>query len=113
MAPELFDFNDNEIRLNGTMYGRPKLGLKIQDLEEGDGVKVLEVEEGSAAATAGIKKDDVITEIGTVKVANTDDAREQLQANSSKSTYTIAAKRNNTAMKFDIKIPKKLKTANL
>ncbi len=92
---------------------QPKLGLKIQDLEEGAGVKVLEVEEGSAAATAGLKKDDVITEIGTIKVANTDEAREQLMQNGSKSSYPVVAKRNGAEMKFEIKIPKKLKTANL
>ncbi len=98
----------------GTLFGgQPKLGLKIQDLEEGVGVKVLEVEEGSAAATAGLKKDDVITQIGTEKVANTDEAREQLMENRSKSAYSIVAKRNNTEMKFEVKIPKKLKTANL
>ena len=96
-----------------TDFGRPKLGLKIQDLEEGPGVKVLEVEEGSAAEKAGLKKDDVITSVGDAKVENTDDAREELHKNAEKSTYTIEAKRNGTPMKFDIKIPKKLKTANL
>jgi serine protease Do len=49
--------------------------LKIQDTEEGTGVKVLDVEAASAAATAGLMKDDVITEIGGVKVTNTDEAR--------------------------------------
>lgn len=92
---------------------RPRLGLKIQDLEEGAGVKVLEVEEGSAAEKAGLKKDDVITEVGGVAVKNTDEAREQLHQNESKSSYAVAAKRNNSVMKFEIKIPKKLKTANL
>ena len=113
--PEIYEFGIEDFNVDG--YGNlnrgRKLGLKIQDLEEGSGVKVLEVEEGSTAATAGLKKDDIITEIGNVNVNNTDEAREQLQENSSKSTYIIAAKRNNTAMKFTIKIPKKLKTANL
>lgn len=99
---------------NFNVYRRTqKLGLKIQDLEEGSGVKVLEVEEGSAAEKAGIKKDDIITEVGGEKVANTDEARVQLHANSEKSLYPITVKRNNTDMKFDIKIPKKLKTTNL
>ena len=99
---------------NFNVYTRTqKLGLKIQDLEEGSGVKVLEVEEGSAAEKAGVKKDDIITGIGGEKVQNTDEAREQLHKNADKSTYPITAKRNNTEMKFDIKIPKKLKTTNL
>ena len=90
-----------------------KLGLKIQDTEEGNGVKVLEVADSSASATAGIKKDDIITEIGGVKVTNTDEVREELMENSEKSSYNIKARRNGTEMSFDIKIPKKLKTANL
>lgn len=107
---ENFNFN-NDVFVRG--MGRPRLGLKIQDLEEGSGVKVLEVDEESPAEKAGLKKDDVITAVGDVKVNNTDEAREQLQANVEKSSYTIEAKRNNNTMKFDIKIPKKLKTTNL
>jgi serine protease Do len=92
---------------------RPKLGIKIQDTEEANGVKVLDVETQTAAATAGILKDDVITAIGGVKVTNTDEAREQLQENKEKATYDIKVKRNGTEMTFNIRIPKKLKTANL
>jgi serine protease Do len=90
-----------------------KLGLKIQDTEEGDGVKVLDTDKDSPAEKAGLKKDDIVTEIGGVKVSNTDDARDQLQENAEKSSYTIKAKRNGTEMSFNIKIPKKLKTADL
>jgi serine protease Do len=90
-----------------------KLGLKIQDTEEGNGVKVLDADKDSPAEKAGLKKDDIVTEIGGKKIATTDDAREQLMENAEKSSYNIKAKRNGTEMSFDIKIPKKLKTANL
>ncbi len=92
---------------------RPKLGIKIRDTEEGNGVEILEVEEGSISATAGLLNADVVTEIGGTKVTNTDEAREQLRENASKSTYSIKAKRNGKEMDFTIKIPKILKTANL
>lgn len=90
-----------------------KLGLKIQDTEEGNGVKVLDTDKDSPAEKAGLKKDDIVTEIGGKKITNTDEAREQLMENAEKSAYTIKAKRNGSEMSFDIKIPKKLKTANL
>ncbi|CAN5749105.1 hypothetical protein BH11BAC3_BH11BAC3_14750 [soil metagenome] len=90
-----------------------KIGLKIQDTEEGGNVKVIEVEPESAAEKAGIMKDDIITEIGGKKVENTDDAREQLNPEDAKNSYTVKAMRNGKAMSFEIKIPKKLKTANL
>ena len=98
----------------GDMFPRQqKLGLKIQDTEDGKGVKVLDVEKDSPADKAGLKKDDVVTEIGGEKVNNTDEARDQLQENAEKASYNIKATRNGSAMSFDIKIPKKLKTANL
>jgi serine protease Do len=92
---------------------RPKLGIKIQDTEDENGVKILEIEAASASANAGLLKDDVVTEIGGVKVNNTDDAREQLRENANKASYNIKANRAGKEMDFTIKIPKKLKTANL
>ncbi len=112
--PRIYNGGENEFNFDMNSFPRKqKLGLKIQDTEEGNGAKVLNVEENSAAAAAGIQNDDIITEIGGVKVSNTDEVREQLMENSEKSAYKIKAKRNGTEMSFDIKIPKKLKTANL
>ena len=117
-----FDFNRdieaNLDRLNNldfTVNGisrRPKIGLRIQDTDDNNGVKVLDVEDSTAAATAGLKKDDIITEICGVKINNTDDAREQMAENSGKTYYAIKARRDGKEMEFQIKIPRKLKTAN-
>ena len=108
------DGEGNNFNVYGNLVGRhQKLGLKIQDTEDGTGVKVLDVDKDSPAEKAGLKKDDVLTEVGGKKVANTDEARDQLQENSEKAAYNIKAKRNGSEMSFDIKIPKKLKTANL
>jgi serine protease Do len=92
---------------------RKKIGLKIQDTEDGGNVKVINVEDSSAAAIAGIKKDDLITEINGKKIDNTDDAREELQPDEDKKVYKIKVKRKGEEISFDVKIPKKLKTANL
>ena len=110
---EGFD-NLEELEELGNIFPRhQKLGLKIQDTEEGNGVKVLGTDKDSPAEKAGLKKDDIVTEIGGKKITNTDEAREQLMENAEKSLYNIKAKRNGSEMSFDIKIPKKLKTANL
>jgi serine protease Do len=120
--PKMQLWNDEGMRglenlrsIDGFKYfpRQQKLGLKIQDTEEGNGVKVLDTDKDSPAEKAGLKKDDIVTEIGGVKITNTDEAREQLQENAEKSAYTIKAKRNGSEMSFDIKIPKKLKTADL
>ena len=60
-----------------------------------------------------LQKDDIVIEIAGKKVANTDEVREKLHDNTEKSAYNIKATRNGNAMSFDIKIAKKLKTANL
>ena len=114
-APRMeYNGNFNIDGLEGAFgTARQKLGLKIQDTEDGNAVKILDVEAASAAATAGLQKDDLITEIAGVKVQNTDEAREQLQVNKDKSSYSLKARRNGSEMNFTIKIPKKLKTANL
>ncbi len=104
----------NNFELFGDAFPRQqKLGLKIQDTEDGKGVKVLDIDKDSPAEKAGLKKDDIVTEIGGNKVSNTDEVREQLHKNVEKSAYTIKANRNGSSMTFDIKIAKKLKTANL
>ena len=90
-----------------------RLGLKIQDTEDGGNVKIIEVEDASLAEKAGLKKNDLVTEINGQKINNTDEAREQLQEVADKPAYTIKAKRNGTEMSFDVKVPKKLKTVNL
>ena len=106
--------SENNYDFNFNSYPRQqKLGLKIQDTEAGNGVKVLDVDKDSPAEKAGLKKDDVITEIGGKKVSNTDEVRDALHDNMEKSAYNIKAARNGNTMSFDIKIPKKLKTANL
>lgn len=92
---------------------RKKIGIKIQDTEDGGNVKVINVEDSSAAAIAGIKKDDLIIEINGKKIDNTDDAREELQPDEDKKVYKIKVKRKGEELNFDVKIPRKLKTANL
>ena len=107
------NFDASPYILENSFPRQKKLGLKIQDMEEGGNVKVIDVEEGSAGEKAGLKKDDIIIEIGGVKIENTDDAREQLFPSEAKTAYTIKAKRDGKEMSFEVKFPKKLKTANL
>jgi serine protease Do len=103
-------FPGNEENARG--HRRKKLGLKIQDMEGGR-VKVIGVEENSAAATAGLEKDDVITEIDGQPIGNTDDAREQLAAKDSKNEYRVNYLRNGEKREAVLRIPLNLKTINL
>ena len=115
--PNMEGFNEDvfELQQNAMENAFPrqkKIGLKLQDTEEGGNVKVINVEDSSAAAIAGLKKDDLITEINGNKINNTDDAREELVPEEDRKSYRIKVNRNGTEMLFDVKIPRKLKTAN-
>lgn len=107
---ELFDDSDFDFNM---FPPKQKLGIKIQDTKDASGVKIIEVNENSAAAKAGLKEEDIITEIGGKKLTNTDEARELLNDNKDKEAYKIKALRNGSQMNFNIKIEKKLKTADL
>lgn len=115
-APQFNDDFVKEFKFNapGIMFNnRPRLGIKIQDTEEGNGVKVIDLEDSSAAAKSGIKTDDIITNIDGKDIKSTDDAREKMAEVKDKSTYPVKVLRNGSPVTIDVKIPKKLKTADL
>lgn len=99
--------------MNFTMNSRPKLGIKIQDTDEGNAVKVMSVDDNSPAAKSGLQANDLIQEIDGKKVMNTDDAREVLQMVRDKNKYTIQVIRLGKPVLVEVVIPKKLKTATL
>jgi serine protease Do len=93
--------------------GAPKLGLSVQDTEDGKGVKVLEVDEDSNAAKAGIKEDDVITHINDEAVNNADEIARKVRAARDKASLQFKVLRNGKTQNIEVKTPRKLKTADL
>jgi serine protease Do len=97
----------------GYAAGRPKLGLSIQDTEDGVGVKVLDVDDESAAAKAGIKEGDIILGVDDTDVKGTEDVMRATRASREKTSYKFKVKRGSTTQTIEVKIPRKLKTADL
>jgi serine protease Do len=93
--------------------GRPRLGLSIQDTDDGVGVKVLDVDDDSNAAKAGLKEDDIIVGIDDQEIKGTDDVTRKLRENKEKYTYTFKVKRDGKTQNIEVKMPRKLKTADL
>jgi len=93
--------------------GRPRLGLSIQDTDDGNGVKVLDVDDESAAEKAGIKKDDIIVGVDDTEVKATDDVLRATRAGRDKTSFKFKVKRGGSAQTIEAKIPRKLKTADL
>ncbi|MFL5744057.1 MAG: PDZ domain-containing protein [Niastella sp.] len=104
------NFNHN---FNFNYNGKPRLGIKAQDTEDGKGVKVLDVDNESAAEKAGIKKDDVITEFDGKKVSSTEDLVNASHESREKPAVKVTFNRNGKSQSVEIKTPKKLKTADL
>src|SRR6266516_3774717 len=94
-------------------FGNKRLGLKIEDTENDSGVKITNVEENSVAEKAGLKKDDIITEVDGKIVKDVGEVLDQVRDNQDKTSYTVKAKRNGSDMNFDIKFPKKINNADL
>ena len=68
------------------------MDLKVQDTEDGKGVKVLDVDEGSVAEKAGIKKDDVITSFEGKDVTSAGDLAKASREMKEKSTLKVQLK---------------------
>jgi len=96
-------------------WGRkqPKLGIKAQDAEDGKGVNVLEVEDSSAAFKSGLKKGDVIIQFDGNEVNSTNELVDQMEEARHKPVIKVKILRGGVSQDIDIKIPRKLKTAEL
>lgn len=93
--------------------GSPKLGLSVQDTDDGKGVKVIEVDDESNAAKAGVKEEDVITEVDGKAINSTDDMVKVVKESKEKGSVMIKLQRSGKTQNIEVKMPKKLKTADL
>ncbi|MEO7923661.1 MAG: PDZ domain-containing protein [Chitinophagaceae bacterium] len=93
--------------------GSPKLGLSVQDTDEGKGVKVIEVDEESNAAKAGVKEEDIISEVDGKAVNSTDDMVKVIRESKDKTSVMIKLSRAGKTQNIEVKMPRKIKTADL
>lgn len=98
---------------NFNFSGKPKLGISIEDTENSKGVKVTDVDEDAPAEKVGIKADDIITSINGKAVNSVDEIKEALKNLKEGETVKAGITRAGKAQVIDIKLPKKLKTADL
>ena len=95
--------------------GQPKLGIRAQDTEDGKGVKVLGVDEGSAAEKAGIKEGDVITSFDGKEINSVNELVDLSRAarEAKKMLMPLKYLREGKEQQAELKIPRKLRTAEL
>ena len=90
---------------------KPKLGISIEDLEEGNGVKITAVNEASPASKAGLKIGDIITSIDKHEVKEVNDIKWQYF--DAGQTLKFSIMRNKEVKMIEVKIPKKINSADL
>ena len=105
-APHAYSYSWNN-------NGKARLGIKAQDTEDGKGVKVLEVDDESPADKAGIKEGDIITQFDGKPVNSAESLANLARENKDKFSYKINLTRDGKSQEVEVKIPKKLKTADL
>jgi serine protease Do len=99
--------------MRGFFDNRPRLGLSIQDTEDGKGVKVTDVEEDGNGAKAGIKENDIITHVNDTEVNTADEISRIVRDNKDKTSIRFKVNRNGKTENIEVRIPRKLKTAEL
>jgi serine protease Do len=118
------DFNFDDLKMpvmprafNGQGFSwsgnGPRLGISVQDTDDGKGVKVIEVDGESNAAKAGIKEDDVITQIDDKAVNGVDEIAKLLKEKKENPTVRFQLTRNGKSQNIEVKMPRKIKTADL
>lgn len=107
MNPRIYDWNDNYFR------DRPRLGVQVQDTEDSKGVKVLEVEDDEPADKAGLKEDDIITEVNGKNITSVDEIKATMKTVKKGDTLKVTFIRDGKTQTADIKFPKDLKTTDL
>lgn len=105
--PELNNLND----LAGRNKNKPKLGISVEEIESGEGVKIKNVTVGSPAEKAGLKSNDIITAFDENKVSEINDLKWNYLQEGQVLKFNIL--RNGEKKKIEVKIPKKLKSADL
>jgi serine protease Do len=93
--------------------GTPRLGLSVQDTDDGKGVKVIEVDDESNAAKAGIKENDLVTHFNDKEVNSADEVARLVKENKDKVSFNLKIKRDGKTQNIEVKVPRKLKTADL
>jgi len=110
-----FGFEMPELKeLDGLMNRdnkKPKLGISVEDIETGEGVKIKNVTAGSPAEKAGLKTNDIIIQYDENKVTDINYLKWNYLQEGQVLKFTI--QRNGEKKKVEVKIPKKIKSADL
>jgi serine protease Do len=92
---------------------RPRMGMQVEDSEDGKGARIVDVEPGSPADKAGLKKGDLVIEINSRKISGTGDAVGALRDGRDASTLPVTVMRDGKPFNAQVQMPRDKKKADL
>lgn len=96
------------------VYGNSmRFGIRAQDDEDGKGAKVLDVDDESTAAKAGLKEGDIITRFDGKEIKSVTDLTEAARAAKGKTSVKMSVLHDGKPRDLEVKVPRRLKTADL
>jgi serine protease Do len=95
------------------MSAPPKLGVSAEDRADGEGVRVMAVKPGSAAASAGLHECDVITGLNRGNVNSVDELQMALRSMKGGDKVQLEYQRAGKPMAAEIMLPKAVKRKDL
>ena len=93
------------------VYAQPSFGFTYRSLMEG--VEVLKVFKNGPAEKAGLKEDDIITEVDGKAVNGADEMAKIVKENKEKVSMMMKVQRAGKTQNIEVKMPRKIKTADL
>ncbi|HEU4901280.1 MAG TPA: PDZ domain-containing protein [Flavisolibacter sp.] len=91
----------------------PKLGMSVQDTDDGKGVKVLDIDDEGSAAKAGLKEGDIITQVDDKAVNGADEISKLIREKKDQPSVKMQILRGGKTQTIDVRIPRKIKTVDL
>ena len=121
--PFVWNGNDGDLNMfklkdgkdfNFMWNDKPRLGMRVQDTENSQGVTVKDIDDDdSPAAKAGLKENDVITQVNGKAVQSVKDIKDQLKDLKPGDDVKLTYKRNGATQTATVHIPKPLQTSDL
>jgi serine protease Do len=87
--------------------------MEVEDTEDGKGARIVDVDSGSPADKAGLKKGDVLVDINNRKISGTDDAVQALRDGRNASSLPVSVMRDGKPFNTTVQMPRDRKKADL
>ena len=88
------------------MDQKPKLGITVEDMADGQGVRIINVNPDSPADLAGLRRNDVVRMAGAVKINNVNELERLVNKLEPGSTLKFEVIRGDTKLSRTLNIPK-------